>query len=180
MGTTASVYAAPAATSVPASAYIHKQVTKQALPATLCKQLKAQLPQKASDPTLCIVVHTELSTGFIPSKQSSSVHPLLANGCYAGTQSFRDTYFTGTMSVALNTNWSWDGSCHIPNITYEDCHINWTAFSTVTQTGCGSYTTSVPSRAALWTGWQQIGPIGSRVWARRECYVNVNCNYAQG
>lgn len=175
VGNITSAYAATS--SNPASTYVHKQITKQQLPTDLCNQLKAHLPLKALKPDACTTIHTELSTDFTPIKQSRSMS-IRPYGCFAGTKSFRDTYWTASFSVSLNTNWAWDGSCNIPAITYEDCHINWTAIVTITQTGCGSYTTSVPSRAALWTGWDQAGPFGSRVWARRECYVNVNCNWA--
>ena len=179
--TTAPVSAATQTVSLESGVAIKQaKITQQKLSDSECAYIKAQFPKDISNPNMCIAYHEEISTG------STQQVNIVKNGvspfsCTSGTRSFQDVYWTfDAYHVTLNTNWSWNGNCSIPTITYEYCNVDWTIGDQINNSSCGQYTTGVPSRAALWTGTlvRFNGWASNGIFARRECYTNINaCNW---
>ena len=154
-------------------------VDVQKIDANQCAALQKAYPQRASDPDLCLRHHKQIVTrsGALAATKTNAITPL--SSCSSGWENFDDYYWTAdAFQVEMVTNWTWYGDCGIPSLDYQDCHVNWTYVVSIDQTTCGSYTTGVPSRAALWTGMEHEWIGAWRIWARRECYTGVfNCNW---
>lgn len=146
------------------------------LSAQTCDILKEAMPTKANDPKLCLAVHKVTMT--------ETTHSLTVSPrdnwwqCWQGTKTFSDDqYGLGwDYDLRLYTTWSWSGSCGVPpNMTYEDCFLNWGAPWYESSQKCNSYTTNIPSTAALYRSTLAEGIRGvnfvATVWQRRECYT---------
>jgi len=155
--------------------------------ANMCAAMKHAHPDKVNDPNLCLVQHIEVvtttyfnaTTNERQSVRAGVVSPLT---CPNKTQSFNDTYWSimGEWSLQLNTSWRWTGNCGAPSLTSEGCYPNWLIGWEITSPVCSSYTTSIPSRAALYQVTLKIVPggwVSGTVWQRRECYGNGSTQY---
>lgn len=164
-----------------------QHVTTFPMSAKMCAAMKSAHPDKVNDPNLCLLRHTEvISTtdyGAAVTTQRSgtagSVSPLT---CPNKTQSFQDWYdtVTGEWSLQLNTSWRWSGNCAAPALTAENCYPNWLLGWQISASSCTSYTTGIPSRAALYQVTLQGGAFGwisETVWMRRECYGNGSTQF---
>ena len=184
------VGAAPFAPTMPVSAqaqqprYTHKNISVLHMSAARCDQMKKAFPLKASDPNLCVWVHTEEYTDFIPTPGQAVTldqYSPLSGICISGTRNFNDTYapLDHEFSVSLITSWLWGTTCAIPTLTRESCVKNFSFGVVLEDPVCTQYTTSVPSRAALQEYWEQWPlNIGNEIWDRRECYIDINsCNW---
>jgi hypothetical protein len=158
------------------------KVSTFALPPEVCTYLQATFPDKRNDPNLCTGTHIEKSTITVSGKQAMTVSPA---SCFYGWISFQDEYVEGPwiFSTQLNTTFTWNG-CSNPTVSIWGCYANYTRFGySISDLGCSNYTTSIPSRAALQTGWanEPLGLGGFRFWQRRECYIDqTKCNWNWG
>jgi hypothetical protein len=182
---------ASAAASVPASTTVQAPTTTTttttyAVPAATCARLKAQFQDLASDPRMCTATHTEkrmLAPTAAGAKTAAAVRPA---SCFYGTAWFDDEYveFPGLFSTQMKSTFTYRG-CVNPTVVINWCYANYTRFGySISNLSCGNYTTGIPSRAALQTGWanEPAGLGGFRFWQRRECYTGgpSTCNWNWG
>jgi hypothetical protein len=183
--------AASAAASVPASTTVQAPATTTttttyAVPAATCARIRAQFPDKAADPRICTGTHIEkrtLAPSSAGAKTATAVQPA---SCFYGTAWFDDEYveFPGLFSTQMKSTFTYRG-CVNPTVVINWCYVNYSRFGySVSNLSCGNYTTGIPSRAALQTGWanEPAGWGGFRFWQRRECYTGGpgTCNWNWG
>jgi len=168
----------------PVSAHAAPQITTKisrfTMPAAQCAKLKAALPQVVSDPAVCTITHVEKSTA-LPAQGA----PTAAAACFAGSRTFSDTFTDGIFwQVRMDSTFHWTG-CSNPTVSITTCRQNWTAFGyTLSGVHCSSYTTSIPSRAALLEGYAHLPDNIANYYffIRRECYSGGpgTCNFNWG
>ncbi len=162
------------------------------LPAKFCAALKVSFPAQAKNPNLCLVVHKTTMTE-VKNKKAIGVIP---NDnwwqCFSGTRSYQDDMYGlfWDYDSHLATSWSWSGACGVPpTLTRETCTWNWGFPWVESSKSCDSYTTNIPSRAALYTSYitEANGLAGgATIWQRRECFTGEEngdsndgtCNWA--
>ncbi len=174
------INAAPLASNAFQTTFTSVKVTTGYMSAATCAALKTQFPKDAANPRLCMWTHVERST-FVPAKRQP-VRTAGSNSpvCILGTRNFDDKYTSSLeFQMEMYTHWSWEVNCQIPVLTSEDCVVNWSNGVVLENRVCTSYTTDVPSRAALQQAWEQWPlNVGNEVFQRRECYVDINsCNW---
>lgn len=159
------------------------------VPAKECSILKAAYPAHANDPKLCQFVHHWTRTDTFQNAGSATTYAA-ANSCPTGTTSFHD-YNTGEYwwwQMDMNTTFRWNGDCGYPDLTSQNCYVEWAINTTFSSESCYSYhyyASNWTSTASVYTAWRTTTYPGGIVWAdwesqRRECYSNAgaaNCNW---
>ncbi len=168
----------------------------------LCAEYKAAMPSRASDPSLCYLIHgtdwTDVeanSPSDLPPASASSASSAQASArqgkaapgmamalsCASQHVSYHD-YVQDPLrySLVMNTTWYWYGDCAVPSNTSRVCYVDWTVSADYTNTSCYGYTypaTSPDRRAAVYTGIIHLydGPgitITFHENQRRECHIS--------
>ena len=151
--------------------------------ADLCANLKAAYPTHAQDPKLCQTIHN-----WTVNVTDESVASSASSSCPSGTATYHDqlTQQEGFWVLDQNTTFKWQGNCYYPVLTWQQCYVEETVNTTVTNQRCYSYHyygSGWESTAAVYTGYMTttIGPIVVSSWnsQRRECYnyYVADCNW---